>query len=62
MLSTRTRELVESSALGHLSTVNRDGSPQASCVWVGLDGDEIVSGHLHRSTKCRTSNATRASC
>ena len=51
MLSTKTRELLESSALAHLSTVNRDGSPQASCVWVGLDGDEIVSGHLHRSTK-----------
>ena len=39
-------KLVESDALAHLVTVNPDGSPQVSCVWVGLDGDEIVSGHL----------------
>ena len=40
------RAIVESGALAHLVTLNRDGSPQVSCVWVGLDGDEIVSGHL----------------
>ena len=40
------RELIESGALGHLVTLNPDGSPQVSCVWVGLDGDELVSGHL----------------
>ena len=37
------RALIESGALGHLVTVNRDGSPQVSCVWIG---DELVSGHL----------------
>ncbi|HEV2713284.1 MAG TPA: pyridoxamine 5'-phosphate oxidase family protein, partial [Gaiellaceae bacterium] len=40
------RELIESDALAHLVTLNADGSPQVSCVWVGLDEDEIVSGHL----------------
>jgi PPOX class probable F420-dependent enzyme len=40
------RAIVESGRLAHLVTLNRDGSPQVSCVWVGLDGDEIVSGHL----------------
>ena len=40
------RRLVESGSLAHLVTLNPDGSPQVSCVWVGLDGDEIVSGHL----------------
>ncbi len=40
------RELIESGSLAHLVTLNPDGSPQMSCVWVGLDGDEIVSGHL----------------
>jgi PPOX class probable F420-dependent enzyme len=40
------RELIESGVLGHLVTLNPDGSPQVSCVWVGLDGDELVSGHL----------------
>jgi len=26
--------------------LNPDGSPQVTIVWVGLEGDEIVSGHL----------------
>ena len=45
------RALVESGALAHLVTRNPDGSPQISCVWVGLDGDELVSGHLSRSQR-----------
>ena len=40
------RLFVESGRLAHLVTLNPDGSPQVSCVWVGLDGGEIVSGHL----------------
>jgi PPOX class probable F420-dependent enzyme len=41
------REVLRSGALAHLVTINPDGSPQVSCVWVGLDGDEIVSAHLN---------------
>jgi len=47
------REVVESGALANLVTLNRDGSPQLSCVWVGLDGDEIVCAHLPRNRKVR---------
>jgi PPOX class probable F420-dependent enzyme len=48
------RELLESPALGHLVTLNPDGSPQVSCVWVGQDGDEIVCAHLsHQYRKVR---------
>jgi PPOX class probable F420-dependent enzyme len=47
------RELLESSALAHMVTLNRDGSPQVSIVWVGVDGDEIVSGHLPLHLKLR---------
>ena len=47
------RELIESGALAHLVTLNRDGSPQVSCVWVGIDGDELVSGHLPEHQKVR---------
>jgi PPOX class probable F420-dependent enzyme len=47
------RELLESGALAHLVTLNSDGSPQVSCVWVGLEGDEIVSGHLGPRQKLR---------
>src|SRR5438309_3439555 len=47
------RELIESGALAHLVTLNPDGSPQLSCVWVGLEGDEIVSGHMGPRQKLR---------
>jgi len=40
------RTVLESDALAHLVTLNPDGSPQATCIWVGLDGNDIVSGHL----------------
>jgi PPOX class probable F420-dependent enzyme len=45
-LPAEARKLIESPALAHLVTLNEDGSPQVTCVWVGLDGDELVSGHL----------------
>lgn len=45
------RELLESDALAHLVTLSPDGRPQVTCVWVGLDGDEIVSGHLGAAQK-----------
>ena len=47
------RELLESAALAHLVTLNPDGAPQVTCVWVGLEGDEIVSGHLVPQQKLR---------
>jgi PPOX class probable F420-dependent enzyme len=40
------RALIESGALAHLVTINDDGSPQVSVVWVGLDGEELVAAHL----------------
>ncbi len=39
--------------LAHMATLNPDGSPQVSCVWVGLDGDDVVSGHLFEQQKIR---------
>lgn len=45
------RELIASGALGHLVTLNPDGSPQVTCVWVGLDGDELVTAHLTASQR-----------
>jgi PPOX class probable F420-dependent enzyme len=40
------RALVESGALAHLVTLEADGRPQVSCVWVGMDGDDIVFASL----------------
>lgn len=53
ILHPEARRLLESDALVHLVTINQDGSPQLSCVWVGLDGDEIVSGHMIMRQKLR---------
>lgn len=47
------RTLVAEGHLAHLVTVNADGSPQVSVVWMGIRGDELVSGHLHESRKVR---------
>ena len=46
-------ELIESDALAHMVTLNPDGSPQVTCVWVGLDDGEIVSAHLGRYQKIK---------
>jgi len=52
-LHPQARKLIESDRLAHMVTLNPDGSPQVSCIWVGLDGDEIVSGHLPRNQKVK---------
>jgi PPOX class probable F420-dependent enzyme len=53
VLTPEARDVITAGRLAHLSTVNPDGSPQVSIVWVGLDGDEIVSGHLGMRQKLR---------
>jgi PPOX class probable F420-dependent enzyme len=40
------RAILDGDALAHLVTVNADGSPQVSCVWVGVEDDEIVFASL----------------
>ncbi len=52
-LSGDLRELIASGPLAHLATINADGSPQVSVIWIGLDGDELVSGHMSRYLKLR---------
>src|SRR5260370_22030908 len=47
------RAVLDSPALAHLVTLNPDGSPQVTVVWVGLDGDEIVAAHLPEHRKVR---------
>ncbi|MEO7836164.1 MAG: PPOX class F420-dependent oxidoreductase [Acidimicrobiales bacterium] len=47
------RDLVESGPLAHVVTLNADGSPHVTVVWVGLEGDELVSGHLGTWQKLR---------
>jgi PPOX class probable F420-dependent enzyme len=53
LLADSLRDLVASGPMAHLSTVNPDGSPQVSVIWIGLDGDDLVSGHMRRYKKLR---------
>ena len=46
-------QLIESGPLAHLSTINADGSPQVSVVWLGLDGEDLVTSHLGNQLKLR---------
>lgn len=45
------RRALTAGRLAHLATINPDGSPQVSVVWIGLDGDDIVAAHLMRGRK-----------
>jgi PPOX class probable F420-dependent enzyme len=47
------RALIESGPMAHLSTINADGSPQVTVIWIGLDGDDLVSGHMSRYLKLK---------
>ena len=47
------RKVIESDRLAHLVTLNRDGSPQVTCVWIGVEGDEVVIAHLSEHRKVR---------
>jgi PPOX class probable F420-dependent enzyme len=53
MIPDSAREVIESGKLAHFVTINRDGSPHITVVWVGLDGDDIVIGKLMEDHKVR---------
>lgn len=45
--------LIESGAHAHIVTMNKDGTPHVTLVWIGVENDEIVSAHLPRNQKVR---------
>ncbi len=52
-LSDELRDLVATGPLCHLATINPDGSPQVTVVWLGVEGDELVTAHLPHNQKVR---------
>ncbi len=40
------KSLVATGPHAHLTTLNADGSPQVTVVWVGLEDDEFVIAHM----------------
>jgi hypothetical protein len=53
------RDLIESGPMAHLSTVNADGSPQVSVIWIGLAFPAVRARLPHRYRECRTPYAIR---
>jgi len=47
------RELIAKAPLAHLTTLNSNGSPQVTVVWVGIENEEFVIGHLATHQKVR---------
>jgi len=46
-------ELIAKAPLAHLTTLNANGSPQVTVVWVGVENDEFVIGHLATHQKVK---------
>lgn len=46
MITPEIRSLIDTGPLTHVTTLNADGSPQVSVVWLGIDGDEFVTAHM----------------
>jgi PPOX class probable F420-dependent enzyme len=51
LIGDQARALIESEALAHLVTLEPDGRPQVSCVWVGLEDGDIVFASLGERRK-----------
>ena len=47
------RELLPKVPLAHLTTLNSDGGPQVTVVWVGIENEEFVIGHMAPHKKVR---------
>ena len=47
------RALLESDAVAHVVTLDKDGGPQVTAAWVGLEGDEIIFATLPDQRKLR---------
>ena len=45
------RQALTAGRLAHLTTINPDSSPQVSVVWIGVEDDDIVVGHLGTGRK-----------
>jgi PPOX class probable F420-dependent enzyme len=46
MIPQSVREVIARGPFAHLTTLDPDGSPQVTVVWVGIEGEELVVGHL----------------
>lgn len=53
MIPPSAREVLQSSALAHVATIDADGSPHVTIAWVGVDGDEVLLATLFDQRKLK---------
>jgi PPOX class probable F420-dependent enzyme len=53
VLSPKARELIARPVLASLATLNPDGSPQITPLWIDLDGDDVVFNTARGRKKAR---------
>src|ERR1700683_4029486 len=53
ILSTKARELISRPVLASLATLNPDGSPQLTPLWIELDGDDVAFNTARGRVKAR---------
>lgn len=52
-LSDKAKGIIDSKAFAHIATINADGSPQVSPVWVERDGDTVIVNSEEKRLKVR---------
>jgi PPOX class probable F420-dependent enzyme len=53
ILSPKARELIARPVLASLTTLNANGSPQVTPIWVDLDGDDLLFNTAEGRVKAR---------
>lgn len=52
-LTDKAKALIDAKAFAHVATINKDGSPQVSPVWVERDGDTVIVNSEQKRLKVR---------
>lgn len=53
MIPPEARKVLESDAIAHVATIDRDGKPHVTCAWVGIHDERVVFGTLGDQRKLR---------
>jgi PPOX class probable F420-dependent enzyme len=52
-LTDKQKKLITDKNFGHIATLNKDGSPQVSPVWIELDGNHLIINSERKRRKVR---------
>lgn len=47
------RTAIEAGPIAAITTISKDGEPQITMAWIGLEGDEVVIGTMYDQAKLR---------